>query len=288
MKIGGKTVLVLSLVLGTATSYMVHQYVDQASQAARPIETVAVITAAKDIPARTTITDEMLRVAQVPVDLKLPGAIPTSAVAMGKVTKMPISQGEEVLGSKLFGDREESGLAFVVPPGKRAVSVGVNEVVGSGGLIVPGDTVDVVAVLDTDTTTAIGKTTDARFGVDVSTHANIKAVAQYVLQDVEVLAVAQQLAGDPSSSGVQGAAQAAAGGNGQQPAKETNNTQPTARTATLSVDPEDAQKLVLAEDKGHIRLVLRAHGDTTTVKTDEGLLSNLNGAAVLKSEPKPL
>jgi len=45
---------------------------------------------------------------------------------------------------------------------------------------------------------------------------------------------------------------------------------------------------VLAEDKGKIRLVLRARGDNATIKLDDGLLSTLNGAAVLKSEPKPL
>src|SRR5712691_4059505 len=104
--IGGKGVLALSLVLGMATSYVVYQYVDQASQAAKPVETVAVLTAARDIPARTTITSEMLRVAQVPVDLKLPQAMTTPTQATGKVTKLPITQGEEVLAPKLFGDRE--------------------------------------------------------------------------------------------------------------------------------------------------------------------------------------
>src|SRR5579862_4725258 len=121
--IGGKGVLALSLVLGIATSYMVYQYVDQAGQAAKPVETVPVLTAAKDIPARTTLTGDMLRTTRVPVELKLPAAMVTSDQTVGKITKLPISQGEEVLSTKLFGDREQSGLAFVVPDGKRAVSV---------------------------------------------------------------------------------------------------------------------------------------------------------------------
>src|SRR5690242_10642093 len=129
--IGGKGVLALSLVLGIATSYMVYNYVDQAGQAAKPVEKVPVVTAAKDIPARTTITSDMLRVSEVPVDLKLPAAVIAPTDVTGKVSKLPISQGEEVLSTKVFGDREESGLAFVVPDGKRAVAVSVNEVVGS-------------------------------------------------------------------------------------------------------------------------------------------------------------
>src|SRR5579859_3602463 len=149
--IGGKGVLLLSVVLGIATSYMVYQYVDQAGQAAKPVETVPVLTAAQDIPARTTISGDMLRVARVPVELKLPDALVVSNDAVGKVSKLPISQGEEVLPNKLFLDRTESGLAFVVPDGKRAVSVAVNEVVGSGGMLVPSDYVDVVAVLDVQT-----------------------------------------------------------------------------------------------------------------------------------------
>jgi pilus assembly protein CpaB len=214
----------------------------------------------------------------------------TPMQATGKVTKLPISQGEELLGTKLFGDREQSGLAFVVPDGKRAVSVAVSEVVGSGGMIVPGDSVDVVAVLDTQTTTAVGNQADARFGVDVSTHAQIKAISQYILQNVEVLAVAQQLEGDPAPQSTTDKASQAVSGNGSQsaPPKPNPAAQPGAHTATLAVGPEEAEKLVLAEDKGRIRLVLRAHGDDTTIKLDDGMLSNLNGAAVLKTEPKPL
>lgn len=45
---------------------------------------------------------------------------------------------------------------------------------------------------------------------------------------------------------------------------------------------------MLAEARGQIRLVLRAHGDQSTIKLDDGLFGNLNGAAVLKSDLKPL
>jgi pilus assembly protein CpaB len=286
--IGGKGVLALSLVLGIATSYMVYQYVDQAGQAAKPIQTVAVVTATQEIPVRTAITGDMLRVMQVPVAVKVPQAISSPADVTGKVTKLPISQGEQVLGTKLFGDRDQSGLAFVVPEGKRAVAVPVDEVVGSGGMIVPGDDVDVVAVLDTDTQTAAD--TSGKFGVDPSVHAQIKSLAQMVLQNVEVLAVAQTLEGDPPpQSTTQKAANAvSAGKQSAVPPNQPNQIQPSAHTVTVAVAPEDAEKLILAGDKGHIQLVLRAHGDDTTIQVDDGLFSNLNGAAVLKTEPKPL
>ncbi len=281
--------LALSLVLGVATSYMVYQYVDQAGQAAKPVETVAVLTAAQDIPARTTITGDMLRVARVPTDLKLPQAMANSDQALGKVTKLPISQGEEVLSTKLFGDREESGLAFVVPDGKRAVALAVNEVVGSGGMIVPGDFVDVVAVIDVQAAQAADPL-NQRFGIDPSNRAQVQALAQYVLQNVEVLAVAQSLEGDPApQSNSQKVASAVSGNSGPQPPKQNVAAQPGARTATLAVGPEDAEKLILAEEKARIRLVLRAHGDTTTLRpSDDDMFQFVNGTATLKSAPKPL
>jgi pilus assembly protein CpaB len=288
--IGGRGVLALSLVLGIATSYMVYQYVDSAGQAARPVETVPVLTAAQDIPARTTITGDMLRLTRVPVDLKLPNAMVQSTDAVGKVTKLPISQGEEMLPNKLFGDREESGLAFVVPEGKRAVSVAVNEVVGSGGMLLPSDFVDVVVVLDVQPAGSDPNNINVRFGVDPSNRPQVKAIAQYVLQNVEILAVAQALEGDPAPQTTgQKVAGAVAPGSSPQPPKQSAATQPGARTVTLAVGPEEAEKLVLAEDKGRIRLVLRAHGDNTTLKVDDNAMFQfVNGVATLKSEPQPL
>src|SRR5206468_143855 len=123
----------------------------------------------------TTITGDMLRVSRVPVDLKLPQAMVASQDAVGKVTKLPVSQGEELLATKLFGDREESGLAFVVPDGKRAVSVGVSELLGSGGMIVPGDFVDVVVVLDVQSNNPGDGAANQRFGVDPANRSQVKA-----------------------------------------------------------------------------------------------------------------
>src|SRR5581483_6486077 len=112
---------------------------------------------------------------------------------------------------------------------------------------------------------------------------------QYILQNVEVLAVAQQLEGDaPPQSTSQRAAQTLTGATPSQPPRQANVTQPGARTVTLAVAPGEAQKLVLAEDKGRIRLVLRAHGDDSTMKLDDALFGSLDGAAVLQTEPKPL
>ncbi len=284
--IGGKGVLALSLILGIGTSYLVYQYVSEAAdQRVKPVETARVLTAAVDIAPRTTITPQMLRVVDVPVTLKVPQAMASPADASGKVTKLPISQGEQLLGSKLFGDREESGLAFVIPPGKRAVSVAVNEVLGSGGMIVPGDFVDVVGVIDTKPSDSV-----PQFGLSAPTptKGDITAMAQYVLQNVEVLAVAQQLEGDPPPASTQDRALDGIAPNRaqSQPVKQQPQAQPSARTATLAVSPQEAERLVLAEDKARIRLVLRARGDDSLLQLDSGLFGDLRGAATLRNQPQ--
>jgi Flp pilus assembly protein CpaB/SH3-like domain-containing protein len=96
----------------------------------------------------------------------------------------------------------------------------------------------------------------------------------YVVQGVEVLAVAQALT--PEQSGVDGEAAiptptpgpeatATAGGDAGKPV-----ARPTAKSVTLAVSPEEAQRLLLAveltdESDSELRLALRSPGDTTTV-----------------------
>lgn len=288
MKLGGKVAVGLALVVGVATSYTVYQYVNRVSQEAKPVPMAQVVTAARAIPARTVITGDMLRITQVPAVTKLPLAVADPSQVSGKVTKLPISSGEQVLTDKVFGDRVESGLAFVVPPGKRAVAVAVNEIVGSGGLIVPGDNVDVVVVFDLKAPPQ-GQQQPAP-SASTSTTAKPsqqpEAVAQYILQNVEVMAVAQKVEGDtPVQSG--GAGNLLPGKTPASPQPQQAATQPDAHTVTLAVSPDEATRLVLAEDKGRIRLVLRAHGDTANVPMpSDPLLASQTGQAVLRPDLK--
>ena len=285
--IGGKVAVALGLAIGVVTAYVVYQYVNGVRQEAKPIPMTHVVTAAREIPARTVLTTDMLRVAELPAITKLPQAIVDPSQAAGKVSKEPISTGEQVLSNKLFGDRVESGLAFVVPPGKRAVSVAVNEVVGSGGLIEPGDTVDVVAVLDLKSSPP-GQKPGASPQPSASPEPlpDSVAVAQYILQNVEVMAVAQTIEGDTPAPGAGSSNPLVpAPSKAPQPVAQQPAAQPQAHTVTLAVAPDEAVRLILAEDKGRIRLVLRAHGDGSTIKMPKDpLFTSLPGEAIVHPE----
>jgi pilus assembly protein CpaB len=91
---------------------------------------------------------------------------------VGRVLKVAIAAGEPVLESKLAPEGSTGGFASLIPPGMRAVTVGVNVVSGVGGFILPRTRVDVLVTVS---------------GVSGSSDRQTKTI----LQNVEVLAVDQ-------------------------------------------------------------------------------------------------
>jgi pilus assembly protein CpaB len=63
---------------------------------------------------------------------------------VGRGAVLPIAKGEFFLPNKLAGENAGSGMPSLIPPGMRAVSVRVNEVIGVAGFVVPGTRVDVL------------------------------------------------------------------------------------------------------------------------------------------------
>jgi pilus assembly protein CpaB len=61
---------------------------------------------------------------------------------------MPVIQNEPILPMKLASKEAGAGLPPAIPPGLRAVSVRVNEVIGVAGYVLPGTHVDVVATVN--------------------------------------------------------------------------------------------------------------------------------------------
>jgi Flp pilus assembly protein CpaB len=273
----------------------------QAGAAVQPtatsIPTVAVLIANQDIAVNATITDGMVEVKQVPTSDKNARALSTAEEAIGKVTTVAIAQGEQVLNSRLTdgtGDAQGETFAYNVPAGKRAFSVIFDEVIGAGGLVQPGDHVDVIAYFKVKVTVPVSSLVAQSPSVDSSSDESSKEdngdnsnneqngtkdveefVTSYVVQNVEVLAVAQALS--PDDPGV------ASNGNADTPTPAPTSeadvaseptaepvARPKALSVTLAVTPEQVQRLLLAaqtvtEDATHrgLRLSLRAPGDTT-------------------------
>ncbi len=204
-----------------------------------------VVTAKQDIPARTEIKPDMLEITRVPQDSLLPGAFASRDLVSGRVARIPIYKGEQLVQEKVatVEYRAELGLSYVVPDGQRAMAVKVDKVVGAGGLIRPGDRVDVVGVMDIKYE-------------DLNTSRNTTITRAFLIaQNVEVLAVEQKLVNQV----VSGTTSAESKKN---PALvDQPDAQPDGTVVTLALNPEQTQQVLLSEEKGKIRLAVRAPGD---------------------------
>ena len=100
--------------------------------------------AANDIPVGAKIEERDVKLVRLPAaDLPAnPFHLKSSVVGRGAV--LPIARGEFFLPNKLAGENAGSGMPSLIPPGMRAVSVRVNEVIGVAGFVVPGTRVDVL------------------------------------------------------------------------------------------------------------------------------------------------
>jgi len=132
-----------ALALGAIVSYAVYRTL-QTRTGADAAPGVEVVVAANDIPVGSRVADGDVKLVRFPVAV-LPSNIfhlKTSVVGRGAI--LPIARGEFFLPNKLAGENAGSGMQSLIPPGMRAVSVRVNEVIGVAGFVVPGTRVDVL------------------------------------------------------------------------------------------------------------------------------------------------
>jgi pilus assembly protein CpaB len=192
---------------------------------------VPVVLAAVPIAYGEKLEAKDLILARLPVDAAPPGAYASVDQVMRQdgggapVALTAMAPHEPVLPAKLSGAGARATLAAMIDQGFRAYTIGVTEVAGGGGHVMPGDRVDVVLTRDL----ASGSATEGH-GSPTS-----KLVSDVVIQNVRVLGM--DLNVDP------------------------NSTHPAvAHTATLEVDVRDAERLALAGQAGSLSLALRRTG----------------------------
>jgi len=280
---GNKAILLVGLFLGLVSAVLVYVYLSQGGGdgEASAAATKPVVVATQDISARVRITAEMVEVKSLAENAVHPDAFSSTDGLTDMVTRLPITEGEQILSSKVAatarevpwpGD-EELPLSYVVPPDQRALSVQVSEVTGAGGLILPGDFVDVIGVFDV---TFYGiKEDDPTSSEEFEDY-----VAVTVLQNVQVLAVAQEVAeslpGESEDDGTTGE-------ESQPVLPNPADPNPDATNVTLAVTPAEAQKLALAEEMGVLKLSLRPVGET-----DESTVPAIINPEILPSNlPSP-
>jgi pilus assembly protein CpaB len=141
-------VLLLALTAGGALAYGTYNFVQRPIiQSGPSIPTQPVVVAATDLPLGTELASDDLRVIEWPASA-VPQQVfgdPNDVIGRGLIA--PVFENEPILPVKLASIEEGAGLPPIIPPGLRAVSVRVNEVIGVAGYVVPGTRVDVVATV---------------------------------------------------------------------------------------------------------------------------------------------
>src|ERR1700720_4322006 len=105
---------------------------------------IDVLVASDDIQVGARIEEHEVRAVKYPASALPAGTYSARSKVMGRGVILPISRGEFILPSKLAPENAGSGLPSLIPPGMRAVSVRVNEVVSVAGFVGPGTRVDIL------------------------------------------------------------------------------------------------------------------------------------------------
>ncbi|MDD2401484.1 MAG: Flp pilus assembly protein CpaB [Clostridia bacterium] len=225
-----KWIYLLAVVFGLLTSYLIYDFLVKVENKMVNENTEEVVIVSCDVTSSTLLDSKMVSIKELPVDVIHPQALRKTEDAIGTISIVPLVEGEQLLKSKIVTkDDVKNGLAYLVPPGKRAMSIPVDEVSGVAGLLKPGDRVDVMAVAS----------------IPDSSGENESLYSFVVLQDVGILAV---------------------GGNLEIGKNQDKNKQVGKSTLTLAVTVEEARVLLLANQKGVIRIILRSPIDTDTVQ----------------------
>jgi pilus assembly protein CpaB len=141
-------VLVLAIAAGGVFAFGTYNYVQRIPPNTVTIPTTKVAVAGSDLDIGDEITKDSVRLIDWPSNAAPANAISDPNEVIGRGLVMPMIQNEPFLDLKLAPKEAGSGLPPAIPPGLRAVSVKVNEVIGVAGYVLPGTHVDVVATVN--------------------------------------------------------------------------------------------------------------------------------------------
>lgn len=223
-----RTILLGLLALVFSVSAALGVYLFTRQPAVTPqVDTVSIIVAAETVQRGITLSAEMLTRRDWPTEFVPPDAMRALDEAVGRTVWIPMVANDVVVESKLASKGAGRGMASLIPPGMRAVTIQTpNVATGVAGFVLPGNKVDVLWTVHP------AAQNDQTGGGSTAT----------LLQNIEILAVDQTI---------------------ELPAENKVDPQDL-RSVTLLVSPIDAAKLDLAQNRGTLRLSLRNPEDTQT------------------------
>jgi pilus assembly protein CpaB len=235
--VGSKRTLILvaAVLVGVLAAYALYTYVngveDRAYENAALVEVYVVKqTVPQNTDADTAIRNKLIARDKIPQEFRPATAITDLTVLSGKVAQVELTA-NQVLVSGMFADATKVYGTFSerIPTGEVAVSVAVDQVHGVAGLLVPGDEVNLMVLLEEADAGLEG-------GQESSTKSGDGKGIQYLYQKTKILAVGQS-----AEVATADGAPAQAAGSG---------------LITFSVKPDAAQRIALAAEAGSLYLSL--------------------------------
>ncbi|HTP33440.1 MAG TPA: Flp pilus assembly protein CpaB [Candidatus Acidoferrales bacterium] len=194
-----------------------------------------VVVAVKELPMGATLDRASVKLRLLPESAFPAGGFTRIEDVLDRPVISRIQPDEPVVEARIAAKGSGMGLAPMIPPGMRAISVRVNDVVGVAGFVLPGMRVDVLVT---------GHPPNAN-----------DTVTRTVLQNIAVLSAGQTIQTDGKSQSM------------------------VVPVVTLLVNPMEAEALTLANNEGHIQLVLRNSTDAQKADTAGRQLRDLYGLA---------
>jgi len=215
-----KKLFVYSLILAIIAAGMLYFYLKSVEQgSSRDAEKIKILVAAKDIPARTKISKDMIKEIEITKDDEDVSFIQKSEEVVDKYSKEAIYKDERFNPNMLLMEIKEE-LSLSLGSGFRAITIMVNLESGVADLIKPSDFVDVIVYLPE---------------IKDSQQLIRPDIAKVVLEKAEVVAVDQNLYRESPE----------------------RKEEPKAFYITLAVPVGEVEKVVLAQNIGTLKLALR-------------------------------
>jgi len=225
MRMTRRSAIVIALVAGLVAALLTYFWLSKMQQkvpAREAAKSIQLVVPLHDITTGTVIRSEMLRTVEMSEEEAPDDGVHSAAQISGQVSLVDLPAGQPIKFSQVQAPTQ---LSYRVPKGMRAVTVAIDPVAGVAGFLKPGDRVDVIATFE------VGK----------------MMITRTILQNVELLAIGTTaISTVPEKPTTEGK---------ETKAKPSAKEQPN---ATLAVDPEQAQKLILSDTSGKLRLALRS------------------------------
>jgi pilus assembly protein CpaB len=249
LKRSNRLVLLVGVFLAIVAFIAVLLLGGQGDQQPPPVTEQDTVVAAVDIPLGARITAEQVKVIKLPIASRNATAFSSPTQVLGKRVRQPVVTDAQ-LDASTFGDTSQGTIFDIeVPPGKRAITVQVDQVTGVGTVIKTGDYVDMVVGIRADkfpviTTNPVDDTFTVVSGINGTS-------VKLLLQGMQVLGT---LLPPPPAQ---------AQGQEGQPAEGQSGTALTGQQeiVALSVNADQAEVIKFAQMDGEISLILRSGDD---------------------------